>query len=196
MYIYQVNILILIILTHKINVLEAITPKCSEHVSYYLSEVQNGAIWALKMIDSTSKTPHGFIYGNTNYYGNFDECLSTITKEFQGKYCNTKIQILDKELTIRWGVCLPSTCNYLDVQELVQTWVPSLIEESNVTVSVTENVCYIKEDTNITLGTIIFSSVLIFLVVLIIFATSLNCYWSRHTKDLSLSTKPGKVKLT
>nr|CAH7737196.1 unnamed protein product [Callosobruchus chinensis] len=46
-------------------------------------------LWALKMIDATSKFPSGILSGNLGNLGNFEECINTVSKDgsIKGKYC-------------------------------------------------------------------------------------------------------------
>lgn len=48
------------------------------------------------MYDASAKIPSGLLSGNINQYGDFDECLNTISpsqENLQGKYCLSYIQI-------------------------------------------------------------------------------------------------------
>lgn len=48
------------------------------------------------MYDASAKIPSGFLSGNLNQYGDFDECLNTVSptnENIQGKYCLSYIQV-------------------------------------------------------------------------------------------------------
>lgn len=54
--------------------------ECSEDMRIYNLHMKNFTLWAAKMLDATSKGPEGLLDGNTFSFGNFDQCLSTKSK--------------------------------------------------------------------------------------------------------------------
>ncbi|XP_037067998.1 nose resistant to fluoxetine protein 6-like [Pollicipes pollicipes] len=48
---------------------------CRNHTAIYRSELTS-SLWAFAMFDATGKLPDGFLVGNVNVFGNFDECLA------------------------------------------------------------------------------------------------------------------------
>nr|CAI5836141.1 unnamed protein product [Callosobruchus analis] len=52
-------------------------------------------LWALKMIDATSKFPSGILNLNLGNMGSFDECINTVSKDgtIKGKYCAVSVSI-------------------------------------------------------------------------------------------------------
>lgn len=80
-----------------------LSPTCYQHVRRFTDNVSqflelpsdnpmNGTYahvenWALQMLDSWGRLPHGVLSGHVNALGDYDQCLKTITGGFQGKYC-------------------------------------------------------------------------------------------------------------
>jgi hypothetical protein len=83
--------------------------------------------------------------GNTNQYGDYDECLNSISEHLRGKYCLADIQIhahdefkhlwrlltadepytskfndvghvVPKKSSLKWAFCVPSACSHQDVE--------------------------------------------------------------------------------
>lgn len=67
--------------------------QCLRESQYYLQELDNFALWALKMHDSSAKLPSGVLNGNVNQYGDIDQCLSVrapwLGGVIKGRYCLT-----------------------------------------------------------------------------------------------------------
>ncbi|KAL0272825.1 UNVERIFIED_CONTAM: hypothetical protein PYX00_005653 [Menopon gallinae] len=77
--------------------------QCKRHSRIYLRQLQRYKLWALMMYDATAKLPSGILQGNTNQYGDFDQCISvnaTFKRQsrdgvsgIQGKYCLATIDV-------------------------------------------------------------------------------------------------------
>ncbi|XP_059481567.1 nose resistant to fluoxetine protein 6-like isoform X2 [Neocloeon triangulifer] len=66
---------------------------CRVESEILLRGVSNLELWALKIVDSSSKIQSGILFGNIKDYGNFDECIDTQKNNIKGKYCLAHIQI-------------------------------------------------------------------------------------------------------
>ncbi|KAJ9599467.1 hypothetical protein L9F63_010054, partial [Diploptera punctata] len=71
--------------------------QCIKDSQYYLEELDNFALWALKMYDSSAKIPSGLLNGNVNQYGDIDQCLSVKSPSrggvVTGRYCLTTMAL-------------------------------------------------------------------------------------------------------
>uniref|UniRef100_A0A2S2R6Q5 Nose resistant to fluoxetine protein 6 n=1 Tax=Sipha flava TaxID=143950 RepID=A0A2S2R6Q5_9HEMI len=54
--------------------------KCSNDMKLYNSHKQKSTLWAVKMLDATSKGPEGILDGNIYSFGNFEQCINTKSK--------------------------------------------------------------------------------------------------------------------
>ncbi|XP_059482018.1 O-acyltransferase like protein-like [Neocloeon triangulifer] len=66
---------------------------CQAESEILLKGIANLELWALKIVDSSSKIQSGILSGNIKNYGNFDECIDTQKNSIKGKYCLAHIQI-------------------------------------------------------------------------------------------------------
>ncbi|KAL7028529.1 hypothetical protein ACKWTF_005882 [Chironomus riparius] len=73
---------------------DAVSSRCRQDSLKFLSSLKKFDLWALKMYDASAKFSSGVLNGNTNRYGDFDQCLSVVTENenFQGQYCMAYIQ--------------------------------------------------------------------------------------------------------
>lgn len=95
------------------------------------------------MYDASSGVQPGFIRGNINDLGDFDECVKTQTSTFHGQYCAvimkpktgyyTQRESL-KQLTIKFSLCVPTSCTANDVKTLLDTQASNLPQ--NIAISV------------------------------------------------------------
>ncbi|XP_045156182.2 nose resistant to fluoxetine protein 6-like [Mercenaria mercenaria] len=85
----------------------------------------------LKYIDAAAKIPYGILQGKTNWVGDYQECRSIdlsynpqTGKSFKGKYSTGVLLVNGKPVfgttsTLMLGVCLPDSCNDIDVKMLM-----------------------------------------------------------------------------
>lgn len=69
---------------------------CRKHSRIFVHQLKRYKLWALKMYDSSAKLPSGILRGNTNQFGDFDQCLSIGTDEtsnIEGKYCLASVDV-------------------------------------------------------------------------------------------------------
>ncbi|XP_075223894.1 nose resistant to fluoxetine protein 6-like [Lycorma delicatula] len=76
---------------------ELISPACWNHFQFFLNELQNMELWALKMYDATGKLGSGVLRGNSAQLGDYDGCveISESQNDIQGQYCLASL-FLDK----------------------------------------------------------------------------------------------------
>lgn len=78
-----------------------ISDECKGSFALLLNALSEYEVWAIKMIDSSSKIPEGVMYGTINSFGQYDECLDIVVHEvpndlstqvqFKGQYCAINI---------------------------------------------------------------------------------------------------------
>ncbi|CRK95963.1 CLUMA_CG009406, isoform A [Clunio marinus] len=80
-----------------------INAQCRNDFQTFLIAMENLELWALKMHDATAKIPSGIFNGNMNQYGDYDQCLNTVSRSesFQGKYCIAYLQPRSKSGAMR-----------------------------------------------------------------------------------------------
>ncbi|XP_070502430.1 nose resistant to fluoxetine protein 6-like [Chironomus tepperi] len=73
---------------------DAVSSRCRQDSLKFLSSLKKFDLWALKMYDASARLSSGVLNGNTNRYGDFDQCLSVVAEneDFQGQYCMAYIQ--------------------------------------------------------------------------------------------------------
>lgn len=70
-----------------------LSTKCMGSFMKYISGLTSAKVWAIRMLDATSKIPSGIFDGTLNAFGDFDQCLAVElptrkgTIEFRGQYC-------------------------------------------------------------------------------------------------------------
>ncbi|XP_069111777.1 O-acyltransferase like protein-like [Argopecten irradians] len=183
---------------------DAIDGDCYQDVLDMLDAAKAGRIWALRMIDSIGKIPHGVLRGNLNFLGDMDMCvnvrsdingyevLGNVTRSsprdprfVRSKYCRAVLSSEDMDLDvakvgvkprITWGVCVPKTCKEDDVYGLLK-----LDVFQNTTANLQKVECL--QETNITQDTaaIITISILCFFGFLVLCATA---YVAMETREI------------
>ncbi|XP_054707054.1 nose resistant to fluoxetine protein 6-like [Uloborus diversus] len=76
-----------------------ISPKCMRSFMKFASDLVNVKVWALKMLDASSKFPAGILSGTMSDFGAFDQCLDIELPrrggggeiEFRGQHCAVEI---------------------------------------------------------------------------------------------------------
>ncbi|CAH1710164.1 nose resistant to fluoxetine protein 6-like isoform X1 [Aphis gossypii] len=82
------------------NTLDEYTPDggiaCKRHGLEYRQGLKDLKLWATQMYDASSKFPTGILAGRSYDFGNFDECLKTITTglDLSTQYCIISIHFL------------------------------------------------------------------------------------------------------
>ncbi|XP_075234537.1 nose resistant to fluoxetine protein 6-like [Lycorma delicatula] len=114
-----------------------INEACKNDIELYIEGVHKQEEWALRMLDSSSHLQSGFLEGNIQNIGDFDQCLKINTnynnRNIKGRLCRVTFEPPnDLEETYKYyhtrqmilGVCLPTNCEEIDVlmitdQELI-----------------------------------------------------------------------------
>lgn len=71
---------------------------CMKSFMKYISDLTSVKVWAVQMLDATSKPPAGIFEGTLADFGAFDQCLNIEVPlrkwmiNFRGKYCTVEIQ--------------------------------------------------------------------------------------------------------
>ncbi|XP_035206130.1 nose resistant to fluoxetine protein 6-like isoform X2 [Stegodyphus dumicola] len=69
----------------KLNEERNISRKCSQSLMKYVVALTKGKLWAVKMLDATSKLPPGILMGTMADFGSFDECLDIEVRQKNGQ---------------------------------------------------------------------------------------------------------------
>ncbi|XP_063992304.1 nose resistant to fluoxetine protein 6-like [Diachasmimorpha longicaudata] len=102
--------------------------KCDTQFSIFVNGVMTSELWALKMVDSSSKIPSGNLIGNMKDLGFYDECVSVeVTRNqevIRGRHCmySLSIRVPNTTVSLRstMSICLPAACDSDHVGQLVQ----------------------------------------------------------------------------
>ncbi|CAG9802650.1 unnamed protein product [Chironomus riparius] len=176
---------------------------------------------ALKILDASAKIGSGILKGNINNLGDFDECLESKVENFQGKYCLAEIQfeihthvkhfkrliladepyknelddithILPRTSTILWGVCMPSTCSYKELEVALRNTIEHKFGKYLISVQmkVKEHNCQVQEEfswINVSNGTKLTIALFLLLLILSCVATvyDLNSLKSQKNEVLT-----------
>ncbi|XP_075210578.1 nose resistant to fluoxetine protein 6-like [Lycorma delicatula] len=105
--------------------------------NYYQAVIKTHELWALKMYDASSGIPPGFLTGNIQEMGSYDECVEVIHKpdDFIGQYCiiklnDTSLPLQDhitlKEIPVSYSLCVPSVCSAQNIQNIINVGVKQM----------------------------------------------------------------------
>lgn len=172
----------------------------SERLNHY--DANDNDIWALKMMDSTSKLPTGLLNYNFHDFGNFDQCIDIQSERdnIRGKYCMANMFVnkstiddppehLKKRVylrnlisrvyedskvagNIKWAFCLPSNCSNEDALQVINVTDKLGFSVASVSCQTAEDVFPVLDGDGI-IGIIIFG--LIF--VLVAASTAIDLYY-------------------
>lgn len=137
--------------------------RCRNDTLFYLDRLRNGAPWALKMFDSTAKPESGVLTGGLTFLGYYSECIAALqsgrrtatTNEsqappFTSTYCLATVSFANAQLwppkgfpeylwnelhgnSMRFGLCVPSTCGEKEITELAAEFVQAFDRGVNAT---------------------------------------------------------------
>lgn len=137
--------------------------RCRNDTLFYLDRLRNGSPWALKMFDSTAKPESGVLTGGLTFLGYYSECIAAlqsgrrtaITNEsqvppFTSTYCLATVSFANAQLwppkgfpeylwkelhgsSMRFGLCVPSTCGEQEITELAAEFVQAFDRGVNAT---------------------------------------------------------------
>lgn len=141
--------------------------------------------WAQLMYDSYGSPQGGILQNNLFWLGDFWQCLSIQVwrnedataigpkPDFVGKYCLTSIVLipLGAKLSLKVGMCIPSSCSADDVQKIIRTYSPLLLF-----VFLQENFCQTAELTPMDTTGLFIGTLFGFLFLLVLCATLYEWY--------------------
>lgn len=137
--------------------------RCRNDTLFYLDRLRNGSPWALKMFDSTAKPESGVLTGGLTFLGYYSECIAALqpgrrtatanesqVPPFTSTYCLATVsfanaqrwppkgfpEYLWNELhgnSMRFGLCVPSTCGEKEITELAAEFVQAFDRGVNAT---------------------------------------------------------------
>ncbi|XP_071034394.1 nose resistant to fluoxetine protein 6-like [Parasteatoda tepidariorum] len=128
-----------------------ISMNCVKDMVEFVKGIFEAEPWAMQMLDSYGKLPSGVSRGTVGALGDYDACLHVSAQnqnkiQFHGKYCLLSVLPLDskvglsnyfnnkflqpnqhsRKLLPQTAICIPSTCNRNDVQNLLLKIMPTL----------------------------------------------------------------------
>ncbi|XP_015911602.2 nose resistant to fluoxetine protein 6 [Parasteatoda tepidariorum] len=108
--------------------------KCFEDIKYMIQHLNSN--WSIQMLDAIGKMPSGALLGNFLWMGKYQECVDVqmprsnndLNGGIHGTYCvaiwnittPTTFHVPLHNIPIKTGVCLPSSCSALSVDENIQ----------------------------------------------------------------------------
>ncbi|XP_072016245.1 nose resistant to fluoxetine protein 6-like [Amphiura filiformis] len=99
--------------------------QCQQDVNQMMSDLSQGQMYALNMLDASGKPPPGILEGNILWIGRYDLCrdikASLTQRDFNGRYCLTMSTAVNKSRTLlpEIGVCVPNSCSADVVNQLI-----------------------------------------------------------------------------
>ncbi|CAH2063670.1 unnamed protein product, partial [Iphiclides podalirius] len=163
---------------------------CREQGTKFLDGLLQNKRWALKMFDASAKSPQGLLFGSSYHLGNFDECVGIDEPggkrdAVEGEYCLATIKWSHGEEmkkvrfgrgeTLRWAVCVPSSCSAKAVAGFVSDVLTHTVGNSTA-VLVTERDCYTRRPMIVTNLDIGYSSFMLGIIVVLILCTLYEVY--------------------
>lgn len=123
--------------------------KCDIHLNKLLNGMLSSELWALKMLDSSSKIQSGILMGNLRDLGMWDQCHSVkIQKDdefIQGRHCMYTVGVnvlgINSPLMISLSTCLPASCSAEIVYESVEKLVDIVPKYSQMMLSLEKVKC-------------------------------------------------------
>ncbi|CAH0560084.1 unnamed protein product [Brassicogethes aeneus] len=118
--------------------------ECFRDVLSLFSPENKGSL--VNMLDASAKIPPGIFYGNVFSMGNYDQCLN-VTGKIAGKYCTVALEIKNFSdfsdiLRFSYGICLPSRCNALNLNNFLKSMRKTL--QLPFEVKINDNLCSTK----------------------------------------------------
>ncbi|KAG8287295.1 hypothetical protein J6590_041539 [Homalodisca vitripennis] len=133
--------------------LDSETELCRNHSNFMFESFLNFDLWALKMVDASSKLPSGILDGCTKDIGNYDQCLSVEApgKLFSGQLCVVEVTGFLPDLGTKlqerpfgffggdflFSVCVPSSCTAQDVK----THLDLTLNSINASATISDSSC-------------------------------------------------------
>ncbi|XP_033218161.1 nose resistant to fluoxetine protein 6-like [Belonocnema kinseyi] len=100
---------------------------CKTDILAYKSGLDKKEIWALRMLDASSKIPTGLLIGNFIEMGMYDECMEVHVNKsgsvIRGNHCTYVLHLSYKNKTLPvnplLSICLPVSCQEKDLSNIV-----------------------------------------------------------------------------
>ncbi|XP_050297772.1 O-acyltransferase like protein-like isoform X2 [Anthonomus grandis grandis] len=149
---------------------------CRDHINEFKLGLRALEPWALKMFDSSSKIMSGILGGNIIELGSYQQCLNiyeeSVYGPIKGRHCTLHIRPTDdlikiivgykrkishkhfdnlkknifEDVKLIWSVCVPQSCNHLDVLHHFSKSIIDIGEGLNLSVSLTKDHCTTLDD--------------------------------------------------
>uniref|UniRef100_A0A1B6EC68 Nose resistant-to-fluoxetine protein N-terminal domain-containing protein n=1 Tax=Clastoptera arizonana TaxID=38151 RepID=A0A1B6EC68_9HEMI len=167
---------------------------CRNDSVLYLEAALNGELWALRMLDASTKMESGSLENYFQNMGNYEECLDVESpRNFVGKYCLVEFSDFfqhrmsnNSQLNPRYdpfgafvSLCVPSSCTHRDVE--VHTG-KSL--NSSIHMSTTSCSTRYREHMQVKDYAALF--LLLIILALVMVATVLDFLSAKYNKDMNL----------
>ncbi|CAH0560085.1 unnamed protein product [Brassicogethes aeneus] len=137
-----------------------------------------------KMLDASAKVQPGVFYGNIQNMGNFDQCLN-ISGEISGKYCTIEFKPNFTSLSWSFGICIPSRCNALNLNNFIKYMVKTI--KLPIAVQIEDNLCWTKEKQKQFSGlNILAMSIFVFFGLLLLCSTICDAFIPSDAKNVPL----------
>ncbi|KAL7286332.1 hypothetical protein TKK_0019290 [Trichogramma kaykai] len=128
---------------------------CLEELIIMDESLLEGKMWALQMIDASSKLPSGILQGNFVDLGMFDECISVYDNssefEIRGRHCMYSIGITLGNFTLPMNpslsICVPSQCSADDIAYLFNNTLQTISPSNHSMISLATTSCSIIDKT-------------------------------------------------
>ncbi|XP_033214112.1 O-acyltransferase like protein-like [Belonocnema kinseyi] len=169
---------------------------CAGQFLTYTNGLRKGEMWALKMLDSSSKIPSGILTGNIVDLGMFDECMSVQAKkekiEIRGRHCMYSITLANHNssdlVQPSFSICVPSACNAYDVETFLNKTIHNfeLIKDLGIT-DITAT-CSTVGPQRWSKGTIISVTILSIFVIFLIICTFLDILQRRKPLESAVAS--------
>lgn len=181
--------------------------QCFSDIDFAIQGFFDGALWALRMADASSKIQSGILEGNIVDLGQYDECLKIHTTRFKGQHCLVPIvakinestpihlpqDLLNGEFILTSSLCVPSSCSADAIQQVLNFMLIDFNKNNFVansgfgfSVRMDEKDCHQKHERPFSLSVIIVIFLCAFLILLTISCGVIDWYLTRtldHTPD-------------
>ncbi|XP_075210583.1 nose resistant to fluoxetine protein 6-like [Lycorma delicatula] len=160
--------------------------------NYYQAVIKPHELWALKMYDASSGTLPGFLTGNIQEMGSYDECVEIIhrSNEFVGQYCIIKLNdtssplqdhITLKEIPVSYSLCVPSVCSAQNIQNIINVGVKAM--NLNLSFTTEEQTCFRRNRKPLSISDWFAISTFTLIMGLCIIATVYELYFQPFSSD-------------
>ncbi|XP_013161803.1 PREDICTED: nose resistant to fluoxetine protein 6-like [Papilio xuthus] len=163
---------------------------CREQGYKFLDGLLQNKRWALKMFDASAKSPQGLLFGSSYHLGNFDECIAIDDRGekggiVEGEYClatikwrrgeEAKKERFGRGETLRWAVCVPSSCSARAVSRFVGDVLTHTVGNGTAVI-VTERDCYARRPISVDTMDISYLSFMMGFIALLILCSVYEIY--------------------